>query len=62
MRPSSWPPCCLSSPQLIPKNAFLYGADVLTSLVSPLLYVNYQVLKWCGASLCFEGHPNCLPG
>ena len=35
--------------QLIPKNAFLYRADVLTSAVSPLLYVNYQILKWCGA-------------
>jgi len=35
--------------QLIPKNAFLYQADVLTSAVSPLLYVNYQVLTWCGA-------------
>ena len=35
--------------QLIPKNAFLYRADVLTSAVSPLLYANYQVLKWCGA-------------
>ena len=35
--------------QLIPKNAFLYRADVLTSAVSPLLYVNHQALKWCGA-------------
>jgi putative hemolysin len=34
--------------QLIPKNAFLYRADALTSLVSPLLYVNYQFLRWCG--------------
>lgn len=34
--------------QLIPKNAFLYRADVLTSSLSPLLYVNYRVLKWCG--------------
>jgi putative hemolysin len=33
--------------QLIPKNAFLYRADALTSVVSPLLYGNYQVLKWC---------------
>ncbi len=35
--------------QLLPKNIFLYRADALTSLVSPLLYVNYQVLKWSGA-------------
>jgi putative hemolysin len=35
--------------ELIPKNAFLYRADALTSVVSPLLYANYQVLKWCGA-------------
>lgn len=34
--------------QLIPKNAFLYRADALTSFVSPLLYMNYQVLRGCG--------------
>jgi putative hemolysin len=34
--------------QLIPKNLFLHRADALTSLVSPLLYMNYAVLKWCG--------------
>jgi putative hemolysin len=41
--------------QLIPKNAFLYGADVLTSVLSPLLYVNYQVLKWCGVVPLLRG-------
>jgi putative hemolysin len=35
--------------QLLPKNIFLYRADALTSLVSPLLYVNYQILTWSGA-------------
>ncbi len=34
--------------QLIPKNVFLYWADAFTSLVSPLLYVNYQILRWSG--------------
>lgn len=41
--------------QLIPKNAFLYRADVLTSLVSPLLYANYQILTWCGAVRLLRG-------
>lgn len=41
-------PLLFVSSELIPKNAFLYRADALTSLVSPLLYVNYQVLRWCG--------------
>lgn len=35
--------------ELIPKNVFLYRADALTTAISPLLYVNYEILKWCGA-------------
>ncbi len=41
--------------QLIPKNAFLYAADTLTSVVSPLLYVNYQILRWCGVVPLLRG-------
>jgi putative hemolysin len=35
--------------ELIPKNVFLYRADVLMSLFAPLLYVSHKVFTWCGA-------------
>ncbi len=35
--------------QLLPKNLFLHRADTVTLLISPLVYANYQILKWCGA-------------
>jgi putative hemolysin len=46
--------------QLLPKNIFLYRADALTSFVSPLLYVNYQTLKWSGAVPLFRWIPVLL--
>jgi putative hemolysin len=35
--------------ELIPKNVFLHRANVLTSLVAPLLYASHKVFTWCGA-------------
>lgn len=35
--------------ELIPKNLFLFRADILMPLVSPALFGSYQVLRWCGA-------------
>lgn len=32
----------------MPKNIFLYRADVLTAYFGPLLYLTHQVLTWCG--------------
>jgi putative hemolysin len=34
--------------ELIPKNIFLYRADVLTPYFSPILYAFYKPLKFCG--------------
>jgi len=34
--------------ELIPKNIFLYRADVLTPYFSPVLYAFYKPLKWIG--------------
>lgn len=34
--------------ELIPKNLFLFRADTLMPLVSPILFGTYQVLRWCG--------------
>jgi CBS domain containing-hemolysin-like protein len=34
--------------ELIPKNLFLFRADALMPLVSPILFVSYQLLRWCG--------------
>ncbi|MFC1765014.1 CNNM domain-containing protein [Planctomycetota bacterium] len=34
--------------ELIPKNFFLFRADTLMPLVSPILFGSYQVLRWCG--------------
>jgi putative hemolysin len=34
--------------ELIPKNIFLYRADVLTPYFSPVLYAFYKPLSWCG--------------
>lgn len=34
--------------ELIPKNVFLYRADVLTPYFSPVLYTFYKPLKWSG--------------
>jgi CBS domain containing-hemolysin-like protein len=33
----------------IPKNLFLYRADLLTAWLAPLLFVTHRVLTWCGA-------------
>lgn len=33
----------------IPKNLFLYRADVLTAWLAPLLYISHRLLTWCGA-------------
>ncbi len=33
----------------IPKNLFLYRADILTAWFAPLLFVTHRVLTWCGA-------------
>ncbi|MBC8255127.1 MAG: DUF21 domain-containing protein [Ardenticatenia bacterium] len=35
--------------ELIPKNLFLFRADTLMPMVSPILFGVYQVLRWCGA-------------
>jgi magnesium and cobalt exporter, CNNM family len=35
--------------ELIPKNAFFYRADRLTSLAAPLLLVSHRAFTWCGA-------------
>jgi CBS domain containing-hemolysin-like protein len=35
--------------ELIPKNVFLHRANLLTSLVAPLLYASHKVFIWCGA-------------
>jgi CBS domain containing-hemolysin-like protein len=35
--------------ELVPKNIFLFRSDVLLPVVSPLLYVTHQALRWCGA-------------
>lgn len=32
----------------LPKNIFLYRADALTALFSPLLYLTHRLLSWCG--------------
>jgi len=32
----------------MPKNIFLYRADVLTAYFGPLLYLTHQALTWCG--------------
>jgi len=34
--------------ELIPKNIFLYRADVLTPYFSPVIYAFYKLLSWCG--------------
>jgi CBS domain containing-hemolysin-like protein len=35
--------------ELIPKNLFLYRADALMPVVSPVLYGSYKILRWSGA-------------
>ncbi len=32
----------------LPKNVFLYRADVLTAFFAPLLFLTHRVLTWCG--------------
>jgi CBS domain containing-hemolysin-like protein len=32
----------------LPKNIFLYRADVLTAFFAPLLFLTHRVLSWCG--------------
>ena len=40
--------------ELIPKNLFLFRADVLMPVVSPLLYASHQILRWCGAEALLQ--------
>jgi putative hemolysin len=40
--------------ELIPKNLFFYRADVLMPYLSPVLYVFYKPLRWCGIVPLFK--------
>ena len=40
--------------ELIPKSLFLFRADFLMPIVSPVLFGVYKVLRWCGAIYVFQ--------
>ena len=42
-------PVLFVSSELIPKNLFLFRADTLMPMVSPVLFGVQEVLRWCGA-------------